>query len=160
MQFQWADAWLLHAVCTAGDGKATNLVNVIAAADFINHAIMTTTEIRGGVVRLVAGGHLVVRKAALRPRGAALKLWRNLTTKRRRIDTLQSAFEKLLAVEPAPHPPIHDIVAPDSWPSEAAVMEAYQEYRAMADTVSSHTASHPTASRLRRSPTGSRQSVR
>jgi hypothetical protein len=135
MQFQWGDAWLLHAVCAAGDGKATDLVSVIAAADFINHAILTTPEIRGGVVRLVAAGHLVVHKSKFRPRGPALKLWRDLTTKRRRVHTLQTAFERLLGVESGPHAPIDATVPRNSEPSEATVKAACHAYLAMADAV-------------------------
>ena len=135
MPFQWSDAWLLHAVCTAGGGNATKLSSVVAAADYINHAIMTTAEIRGGVVRLVAAGHLVVQSAAVRPHGAALKLWRDLTTKRRAVHTLQRAFEKLLAVESGSGPLTAETVPPESWPTEATVDVAYREYLATAEPV-------------------------
>jgi hypothetical protein len=137
MPFQWSDAWLLHAVCAAGGGRATTLASVVAAGDYINHAVLTAAEIRGGVARLVAAGHVVVEKAKLRPRGAALKLWRDLTKKRRRIDTLQTAFEKLLAVEATPRPALTGVVPPASWPSEVAVEDACREYLAMAEAASS-----------------------
>jgi len=132
MAFHWSDAWLLHAVCAAGGGRGATLASVVAAADYINHAVLTASEIRGGVARLVAAGHVTVQREKLRPRGVALKLWRDLTTKRRRIDTLQTAFEKLLAVDSAPRPANEEIVAPESWPSEAAVEDACREYLAMA----------------------------
>ncbi len=42
-----------------------------------------------------------------------------------------------MSPEPAPRQPINDIVAPDVWPSEEAVSDAYQEYRDMAAMVPS-----------------------
>jgi len=74
MPFQWSDAWLLHAVCAAGGGRATTLASVVAAGDYINHAVLTAAEIRGGVARLVAAGHVV---ASVAEAGASLPLIRD-----------------------------------------------------------------------------------
>jgi hypothetical protein len=133
--FQWSDAWLLHAVCAAGGGRSAKLSSVVAAADYINHAILTTSEIRGGVFRLVAAGHLIAKKTNLRPRGAALNLWKEMTTKRRAVHTLQRAFEKLLSVESRSGTPSNDTTPPESWPTEAMVKEACHEYLAMTEIV-------------------------
>lgn len=51
-QLLWSDVWVLYAmVLVAGDGRA-ELSSVIAAADMINHAIVTWDELNGALVRL------------------------------------------------------------------------------------------------------------
>jgi hypothetical protein len=129
-RFQWSDAWLLHAVCMASGGKGAKLSSVVAAADYINHAILTTAEIRGGLFRLVAADHVAVRDTQIRARGGALKLWKEKTTKRRAIHTLQRSFEEFLGVESGTGAP-NDTGT--MWPTEADVQEACQEYQAMAE---------------------------
>jgi hypothetical protein len=56
IEFLWSDAWLLQAIALAsGSGPAT-LARIIAAADAVNHALLTFDELHGGFVRLTAGG--------------------------------------------------------------------------------------------------------
>ena len=54
--YQPSDAWLLLSVALAGGAKPAELKEVVAAGDYINHAIFTEDELRGGLRRLTAGG--------------------------------------------------------------------------------------------------------
>ena len=54
--YQPSDAWLLLSVALAGGAKSAELKEVVAAGDYINHAIFTEDELRGGLRRLTAGG--------------------------------------------------------------------------------------------------------
>ncbi|HKO41952.1 MAG TPA: hypothetical protein VJU84_01575 [Pyrinomonadaceae bacterium] len=47
-RYNWSDAWLLLAIIYAGrDGDAT-LLRILAAGDFIEHAIFTPDELESG----------------------------------------------------------------------------------------------------------------
>ena len=61
IRFRWSDAWLLLAVGLAANTGSTTLAAVIAAADNIQHAIMTKSELDGGVERLARGGLLELK---------------------------------------------------------------------------------------------------
>lgn len=50
------DAWVLLAILYAGRARAASLREIIAAADFINHAILTYEELAGGLARLSRAG--------------------------------------------------------------------------------------------------------
>ena len=50
-----SDAWLLLAVLFASQEKAAPLDQIIAAGDYINHAIFNPDELEGGLSRLLAG---------------------------------------------------------------------------------------------------------
>lgn len=50
------DGWIFLAIQHGNDGNAASLTEVIAAADWINHALPTDGELRNGVNRLIASG--------------------------------------------------------------------------------------------------------
>jgi hypothetical protein len=52
MEFQGADDWVLLSVINGGPG----LRGIIAAGDWINHAIFNYEELRGGLTRLLRAG--------------------------------------------------------------------------------------------------------
>jgi hypothetical protein len=51
----WSDAWVLTAACIC-ETDPVKLVQLIEAADYINHAILLDEEINDGLVRLSAAG--------------------------------------------------------------------------------------------------------
>ncbi|HEX8081399.1 MAG TPA: hypothetical protein VF557_14405, partial [Jatrophihabitans sp.] len=53
--WQFADAWVFTAVAISGD-SGCDLTDLVAAADGINHAILTADEVSQGVGRLEASG--------------------------------------------------------------------------------------------------------
>ncbi|MBN9517235.1 type IV toxin-antitoxin system AbiEi family antitoxin domain-containing protein [bacterium] len=73
MAFEWSDAWVLTAAVYAGEPKTR--AALVAAGDYVNHAILTKAELDGGLRRLVAAGYLErVRRGvyALAPAGTVL----------------------------------------------------------------------------------------
>jgi len=56
VNFQGSDAWVLLAVVHAGRGAAAGLEAILAAGDWINHAIFKEDELRGGLARLLRAG--------------------------------------------------------------------------------------------------------
>jgi hypothetical protein len=56
--FSWSDSWLLLSIWYASDHgrRGAPLADVIAAGDFINHAIFTPGELQNGLARLTAMG--------------------------------------------------------------------------------------------------------
>jgi hypothetical protein len=54
--YLWSDAWLLQAIALASQRGPATLARIIAAADAVNHALLTFDELHGGFVRLTAGG--------------------------------------------------------------------------------------------------------
>jgi hypothetical protein len=53
-EFESSDAWILLAISFAGGDGAARLPEIIAAADYINHAIPTAGELDGALNRLPA----------------------------------------------------------------------------------------------------------
>jgi hypothetical protein len=54
--FPWSDAWLLLSLIYAREPSDRKRLREIG--DFINHAVFTADQLRGGVRRLRAAGHL------------------------------------------------------------------------------------------------------
>jgi hypothetical protein len=51
-QLRWSDAWLLAAIYLRSKEKPANLTEILAAADFINHAVPNPEELESGLFRL------------------------------------------------------------------------------------------------------------
>jgi len=91
-QFHSSDSWILISIAYAGRKKLTGLVDIIAIADAINHAIPTTREMDRAINRLLAArlisnkrGTFAVTKTGLaaiakmeRRSKGVLTLWDNL----------------------------------------------------------------------------------
>ena len=58
--WEMSDAWVFMAVAHASESEPADLVDVVGAADAINHAVLTYGEINGAARRLVAAGLLAV----------------------------------------------------------------------------------------------------
>jgi hypothetical protein len=65
--FLASDAWLLLAILYAGGAEAASLRAIIAAADFINHAILSYEELAGGLERLARAGAIRRQGEDIRP---------------------------------------------------------------------------------------------
>lgn len=53
---RWSDVWLLLAIYYARNRVLTCLAAIIAAADYINHAVMNYEELGSGMIRLERAG--------------------------------------------------------------------------------------------------------
>jgi hypothetical protein len=97
---QWSDAWLLHAIKMVQDreGRAT-LEDILAAGDFLNHAIFTFEELSGGFQRLERTGFLVVHGAECKLTDAFVNLWRGADAEGRSLAKQSEALRKLLGYQ-------------------------------------------------------------
>lgn len=59
-QLRWSDAWLLLAIHYAQERVLTCLGAIVAAADYINHAVINYEELTSGLVRLEKAGLITV----------------------------------------------------------------------------------------------------
>jgi hypothetical protein len=98
----WSDAWVLLASLWAmkEDSQAAALEDVIAAADVINHAIVTFEEMEGALARLTAGGFLEFSDGHLRPTDRTLGFYGGIQSKHRSTHRLLSEMEQFLGVIP------------------------------------------------------------
>lgn len=95
----WSDVWLLRAVhAFHGRDEGPAIEDILAAADGINHAVMTYAELTGGVHRLEAAGLLARAGEVLTPTAEAERLFH----KHRRLGAhrLPEALKKDLGVAP------------------------------------------------------------
>lgn len=56
--FSWADSWVLASVAVGGGLKGCQLKDIIAAGDLINRAVMSPTEIRSALGKLIHKGYV------------------------------------------------------------------------------------------------------
>jgi hypothetical protein len=80
-----SDAWLLLAIIYAGREEPAALADVIAAADYINHAIVVFEEMEGALARLSEGGYITHTEGKLSPTEKSLELYRSITKPRRAV---------------------------------------------------------------------------
>jgi hypothetical protein len=77
IQYQSSDAWLLLAIIYAGQKKPAALSDIIAAADAINHALITFPEMEGGLARLETGGYIIDQNSRFSPTEKTMSYYRS-----------------------------------------------------------------------------------
>ena len=111
-QLRWSDAWLLAGIYQCSKDKPANLVEILAAADFINHAVLNLEELQSGLFRLenaglIAGAEtrlsfqctpdtLAKIKLLLKNSQTAFQLWKELEN--------SLGVIRWMPGEPLPHP--------------------------------------------------------
>ena len=78
-----SDAWILLAIIYASREEPAALDGVIAAADYINHAIVVFEEMEGALARLSTGGYIAHAEDKLSPTEKSLEFYRSVTKPRR-----------------------------------------------------------------------------
>lgn len=58
INFTWADSWVLAAVAVGGGLKGCQLKDIIAAGDLINRAVISPSELRGALGKLIHKGYV------------------------------------------------------------------------------------------------------
>lgn len=77
-----SDSWLLLATIYATQAKpGAPLTEIIAAADYINHAIITRGELETGFSRLISAGHLTQSGGNFSVSDAVNAFWRTTGSK-------------------------------------------------------------------------------
>lgn len=96
-------AWLLLALDTSGRRKHPDLSSVLAAADAINHAVMTYSEFKRATALLMSEG-LVLPPEGLRltPAGKNLLRAHRASTWHQRWVAIQNELEKIELVDAQP----------------------------------------------------------
>ena len=95
-----SDAWLLLAVLLASQQGPAPLVQIIAAGDFINHAIFNPDELEGGFRRLSAGKLIRERRGKFTVAKKVLDYYESNLTPRRTIFNQLKDMERLLNITP------------------------------------------------------------
>ena len=72
------DAWVLSAILHADRGRGASLRDIIASADYLNHAILTFEEMGGALSRLAPGGHADLKDGLVHPSRAARSFYRRI----------------------------------------------------------------------------------
>lgn len=125
--FTWSDAWLLFSIATSDDGRGAGLRSILAAGDWINHAIFTGPELRRGMAKLIQAGYVTENAGRFSLAGEAKAAW---------AETGHSPAADLKALEAfleiASHPPQDPAFEDPQWPypglSDEMVRQAYREY--------------------------------
>jgi hypothetical protein len=73
-----SDAWVLCAILHADRGRGASLRDIIASADYLNHAILTFEETDGALGRLALGGHADLKRGQVHPSRAARSFYRQI----------------------------------------------------------------------------------
>ncbi len=101
MTMAWSDGWILLAVIYAGGGEAASLEAVVAAADYINHAILTVEEMQGALARLTAKGYIIFAEEQISPSEQTMAYYRSIAGPRRKVfDELDDILAFIRTTEP------------------------------------------------------------
>ncbi|MCX6900524.1 MAG: hypothetical protein NT105_17735 [Verrucomicrobia bacterium] len=111
-QLRWSDAWLLAAIYHCSKQEPANLVEILATADFINHAIPNVEELQSGLFRLEKAGLITAAGTPLSFQCSpeALAKIKLLLKKSKTLFQIWEGLENNLEVtrwvpgEPLPHP--------------------------------------------------------
>jgi hypothetical protein len=99
-KFQRSDAWIFVSLAFYQGNVGTSLRDLIATADYINHAIPNADEVEGAINRLSGAGLVIVEDNCFYLTGAGRTLLHELRAKRPSLlQTWALVEERLLAVE-------------------------------------------------------------
>lgn len=125
-----SDSWLLLSVIYASrETPAATLTDIIAAADYINHAIITRGELETGFARLVSAGYLKQTANGFSTSDAVKSFWQATGYKQRQALKAWDAVTAFIGAPPWAPGPLPDTTEEyyvSSADYEAAV-EAYQQ---------------------------------
>ncbi len=94
MKFEYSDAWLLEAIVLAETrDKGATLTDIIQAADFINHAIMTNSEFATGTRKLKNIGLIIERDKKLQTTDKFTEWWTKMYGQKSRFSVLTAMDE-------------------------------------------------------------------
>ena len=77
---QWSDTWILVALLTTTkEGQFASLRQLINAADYVNHAVISRDDLEAGFGRLVPLGHVIIGSSGYAASKEIHEFWRNNT---------------------------------------------------------------------------------
>lgn len=106
IRFQPYDPWILLSIAVASFRGRCDLRQLIAAADYINHAIPERAEVEGGLNRLSAAGLVLISRQGFSLTTRSRRMLLGLETKSRSLlkqwTMLDRILPRCLAVVPRP----------------------------------------------------------
>jgi hypothetical protein len=120
----FTDAWLLFSIALAGGDGGTGLRAVIAAGDYVNHAIFTGDELRGGLSRLTARGWVTYDGGLFFLAGDARALSDSLRASQCSVSKALKEFKRLVCSAGDVSQPAGDY----DWLTDDLLHQAYVEY--------------------------------
>ena len=125
-----SDSWLLISVIYASQEKPTAaLTDIIAAADYINHAIITRGELETGFARLVNAGYIKRTADGFSTSDAVKSFWQTTASKQRQALKAWDAVTAFIGAPPWA-PGLLPDTTEERYVSSAdyeAAVEAYQQ---------------------------------
>ena len=95
-QYQWSDAWILLAIIYAGKEEAATLSEVVGAADYIQHAIVTFQELEGALARLTKNQLIIDNDGRYSPSGKIITFYKSTTKPRRPVLKEQGDVQRFI----------------------------------------------------------------
>ena len=95
----WSDAWILLATLYVARKQPAAMDEVIGAADYIQHAIVTFEEMEGALHRLTASGYLRYADGKLAPSTKTAEFYASITRPRRSANAEQKDLEKFIGAQ-------------------------------------------------------------
>ncbi len=94
--FTNSDAWIMLALLFNQQPDGASLRDLIAAADYINHAIVTYEELSGGLARLIRAGYVEKQAGHFRATATIRSFYAQTARPRRALNADWKAVEHFL----------------------------------------------------------------
>jgi hypothetical protein len=97
----WSDAWVLLAIIYAAPPRnPTPLERIIAAGDFIGHAIFSRGELETGLSRRIHGGYVSPSGSRFSPTRVVRSFWNRSASKKRFVLDALDAVASFIGAPP------------------------------------------------------------
>ncbi|MBN1947996.1 MAG: hypothetical protein JW797_20175 [Bradymonadales bacterium] len=103
--FLWPDVWILLSIALGSGPEGASIRDIIATGDYINHAILTSAELRRGLGKLLHGGHITTREDRFFLSTAMQDYWTHLSASTRTKQKRIRGLELFLAIGSSPESP-------------------------------------------------------
>lgn len=130
-QYLWSDIWLLMAILVGDQHEGSDLHEIIAAGDWLNHLIFNDEELESGFARLTEGGLIEERASRFHATALARANYRKASAVRKDFHSIWNSLGERLGAERArPGMPMPDPRNNLAYPgfSAAAVEAARRRY--------------------------------
>jgi len=97
--YLWSDVWLLLAILMAPREGPADLRSILAAGDYLEHAIFRFEEMEGGLFRLTRGGYVEEVAGGFVPTEMAQEMFRRIASQTRRRRALREAVAHAIGVQ-------------------------------------------------------------
>lgn len=131
IELKSSDGWLLTAIAVGTEGDHASLKNIIAAGDWMNHAIFTDSELNGGFSRLSRSGLIEINQGTYKLTDCAKSIVEPEIKKRGGYPLMKAVSDKIKAKKWKPNDDPNKMNDPESnivYVTHEQVQEAFEEY--------------------------------